>query len=137
VVAGSVENGESQGGSCSILLVDDNKINQKVVVLMLSRFGIVPTLADSGPQAVELARQRRFDLVLMDLHMPGMDGIEATRQIRSQLGERSPPVVALTADSTSAGDANAHQRGLAGYLTKPVNSETLRQCINLHTHFKI
>lgn len=114
---------------CKILLVEDNKINQKVVSLMLGKFGIHPALADSGADALELVRDQTFDLILMDLHMPGMGGVETTNRIRDVLGGSCPPIVALTADAVHGNEAIVLGQGLSGFLTKPISCEILQACI--------
>jgi CheY-like chemotaxis protein len=123
--------------SCSILLVEDNPINQKVVVLMLGRFGIKPVVANNGDAAIQAVGETSFDLILMDLHMPGMGGIEAAGKIREILGEKCPPIVALTADAVKGNEANVREQGMSGFLTKPVSTETLRSCILEHTGVRI
>ena len=122
--------------NCSILLVEDNAINQKVVKLMLGKFDIDPAISDSGAHAIEAVKDRKFDLILMDLHMPGMDGIEAAGYLQEYLGEACPPIVALTADSVFSKDADIGEIGFSGFLTKPVNADTLRQCIHEQTTFR-
>ena len=94
-------------------------------------------MAETGQEAVERAHAGPFDLILMDLHMPGMDGMEATRHIKADLGERCPPIVALTADVMQGSDEDARKKGLDGFLTKPINSNILRDCINSHTRFTV
>ena len=135
VIAGDSIDMEDSSPRCSILLVDDNKINQKVVVLMLARFGLNPVVVDSGAEAVAKASEERFDLILMDLHMPGMDGLEAASRIRDMLGQDCPDIVALTADAYTVRDGPSQL--LDGFLMKPVNSDQLRQCIFEHTAFKV
>lgn len=135
VISGESMNLEAPADSCSILLVEDNKINQKIVVLMLARFGLTPIVVDSGLEAVEQVDQKHFDLILMDLHMPGMDGLEASRRIREKLGNNCPDIVALTADAYSSRENNG--QSLDGFLMKPINSDQLRQCLMEHTAFKV
>jgi CheY-like chemotaxis protein len=123
--------------SCSILLAEDNKINQKLVLLILDKLGVKADTAETGQEAVDKATSQAFDLILMDLHMPGMDGVQATQEIKAGLGEQCPPIVALTADAMRGSDAEAMERGLDGYLTKPINSDMLRDCISAHTGFNL
>lgn len=115
-----------------ILLVDDNQINRKVVYLMLSKIGVIAQTASSGEEAIEKAADGNFDLILMDLHMPGMGGIEAARKIREKLGDEAPAIVALTADVVKGMDEQVRVNGMAGYLTKPISSETLKTCLAEH-----
>lgn len=123
--------------SCSILLAEDNKINQKLVLLILQKLGAQAELAESGQEAVDKAETSRFDLILMDLHMPGMDGVQATRILKTDLGDECPPIVALTADAIRGNFAQEMENGLDGFLTKPINSTMLRDCINEHTRFQL
>lgn len=125
------------GGSdrLSILLVEDNPINQRIAVLMLGHLGVVPTIAASGEEALECIRQHSFDLVLMDLHMPGIDGLETSRRMRSALGENCPPIVALTADLVRASQAQSEAGLVDGVLPKPINTEILRRSLTEFTGF--
>jgi len=100
---------------------------------MLGRFRIIPAIASSGIEAIGMVENQTFDLILMDLHMPGMDGVEAVSKIRELLGEQCPPIVALTADSVFNLDGDMRQNGFNGFLTKPVNADTFRKCILEHT----
>lgn len=110
-------------------MAEDNKINQKLMVLMLGKLGVQPSIANNGIQAVEVALEKRFDLILMDMHMPGMDGLEATKQIRAALGDSSPSIVALTADVVQTSIDQALRNGIDAYLTKPISMDMLRECI--------
>lgn len=115
----------------SVLVVEDNKVNQKVAKQMLTKMGCEVTLADNGLQAVEVTADRRFDLVLMDCHMPVMDGIESCRQIRTReqsQGETDPlTIVALTADVMVEIKKGCESAGMNGYLCKPISLEELRR----------
>lgn len=109
----------------SVLVVDDNEAARKVAEAYLRRGGYGVHLASSGRAALELAAQFRFDLVLMDLQMPGMDGIETVERLREVPGYEKTPVIALTAN---AGDEYRNlclSHGMQGYLPKPVESDLL------------
>jgi len=116
-----------KGAETRVLLVDDNHINRKVVTLMMGKLGICPDTASNGQEAVQKVTSNVYDLVLMDLHMPGMGGMDATKKIRETLGEAAPPIVALTADAIKGMDEQVKANGMVGYITKPVSSETLKE----------
>ena len=122
-------------GRPSILLVEDNRINQRIVVLMLGHLGVVPKVASSGEEALHLINHTSFDLVLMDLHMPGIDGLETSRLMRESLGENCPPIIALTADLLRASQAREEGSGIDGILPKPINTEILRRTITEFTGY--
>lgn len=111
-----------------VLVVEDNRTNQLVARKMLERLGCVVTLAASGQEGIEAIRGEPYDLVFMDWHMPGMNGLEATCEVRAwevaEARERMP-IIALTANAMD-GDANrCLDAGMDGYLAKPVNMDGL------------
>jgi CheY-like chemotaxis protein len=117
--------------SLHILLAEDNAVNQRVAVLLLGRLGIKPDLANNGQEAVDLVKSHEYDIVLMDVQMPVMDGIQATLTIRNTLRhEDQPIIVALTAGAMSSDREAAFSAGVDAYLTKPLRLETLRDQIN-------
>lgn len=109
-----------------ILLAEDNPVNQKVALACLSRMGYRADVAASGLEALEAVRREAYDVVLMDVQMPAMDGFEATRRIRSLLppGE-GPWVVALTASAMTGDAEKCAAAGMNDYLSKPVRIEEL------------
>jgi two-component system, sensor histidine kinase and response regulator len=114
-----------------ILLVEDNPINQKVALRLLEKAGHSVTVAWNGREAVTTATEREFDLVLMDVQMPEMDGLEATATIRQQEHgtERHLPIVALTAHALVGDREKCLQAGMDGYVTKPVQAPVLFQAM--------
>lgn len=109
-----------------ILVAEDNPVNQKVIRLMLERLGYRPDIVGNGLEAVQALRLRPYDLVLMDMQMPELDGLAATRRIRAELPpERQPRIVVLTANVFSEGRAAAQAAGVDGYLTKPLEPAAL------------
>jgi signal transduction histidine kinase/CheY-like chemotaxis protein/HPt (histidine-containing phosphotransfer) domain-containing protein len=119
-----------------VLLVEDSPINQYVATAMLERLGVSVTVAVNGAAAVELVRGRTFDLVLMDCHMPEMDGFEATRRIRTWERSVSPgpdlPIVALTANALSGDREACLAAGMTDYLAKPLTGSRLAEMLAKH-----
>jgi CheY-like chemotaxis protein len=111
-------------GPLRVLVAEDNPINQRVMVARLGRGGHQVTVVDDGEQAVSAATAGGFDLVLMDLQMPRMDGIEAARQIRARLGT-APPIVAVTAHAYQFEWGRCSAAGIDDYLTKPFGQAEL------------
>ena len=115
-----------------ILLVEDNKTNQLVFTQLIKAFDWDISVAHNGVEAVEFCAHRSFDLVLMDINMPYLDGVEATQQIRAQEQEnaRKPvPIVALTANSMADQIENYLASGMTGFLPKPLKKKDLLRVI--------
>jgi signal transduction histidine kinase/CheY-like chemotaxis protein len=111
-----------------VLLVEDNAVNQRLMCTLLARLGVEVLLAGDGRQAVEAFGRYTCDMVLMDVQMPVMDGIEATRAIRAMPGSgESVPIVALTANAGSGDREACLAAGMSDYLTKPVRAAALRE----------
>lgn len=114
----------------SVLVVDDIEINLTVAEALLGTFEIRPVLALSGAEAAELAGRKHFDIVFMDHMMPGMDGIEATKQIRKLGGHlKELPIIALTANALSGMEEMYLSHGLSGFLPKPLELPALNRCL--------
>jgi two-component system, sensor histidine kinase len=107
----------------SILLVEDGATNRKLIDLVLRRAGVQVTMAENGQIGVNLARAQRFDLILMDMQMPVMDGYLATAELRR--GGLEIPIVALTANSMKGDAERCLAAGCSGFLSKPIDSERL------------
>ena len=132
------EPGDAGEGTLSarVLLAEDDTINQMVVEAMLTRLGCVVEVAPDGAAVCEAAARGRYDMILMDCHMPVMDGFEATRRIREHEARgrvARTPIVALTADALAADRDRCLQAGMDDYLTKPVSSVTLAGAIERWT----
>lgn len=121
-----VENNRELEGM-RILLVEDNETNQIVTQNILASWGIESDIANNGLECLELVRQRDYDLILMDIQMPEMDGYEATRHIRSDMPEpkRNITIIALTANAFSGIDDKCLQVGMNDYISKPVRNDSL------------
>ena len=111
-----------------VLVAEDGVVNQCVLVGLLELSGHKTTIANDGQEAVEFLRQRSFDVCLMDLDMPNLDGIAATRQIRSQ--GNSLPVFAMTAHHDQHHADRCYEAGMNGYLTKPIVPEDLQRVLS-------
>ena len=121
-------------GSLKILLAEDNPINALLTRELLRRRGHKLTEVTSGEAAVKAMEDGIFDIVLTDIHMPGMDGIEATRAIRAleaAHGRRRTPIVALTADALETGKRACKEAGMDGFLTKPIDPAQLDKMFNI------
>jgi CheY-like chemotaxis protein len=104
-----------------VLVVEDNEKNMKLFRDVLQAKGYVPLEATSGEQAVELATEHVPDLILMDVQLPGIDGIEALGRIRGDERTAAIPVVALTAQAMAGDRERFLESGFDGYISKPVN----------------
>jgi len=111
-----------------VLLAEDNAFNQQLLAQLLADLGVQVTLAANGSEACKLAELTRFDIILMDIHMPVMGGISATRHIRQGIN-RATPVIALTADVFADQDRYLGTLGVSDYLYKPVSPEQLAAMI--------
>jgi CheY-like chemotaxis protein len=109
-----------------LLLVEDNKINQKLALVLLQRLGYSVDIAENGHEAVAAASKLPYALIFMDMQMPEMDGIEATRQIRSGAGpNKNSPIVALTANAMLSDQQACRLAGMNDYLSKPFSQQEL------------
>ncbi len=109
-----------------VLLVEDNATNQVVATAVLAKFDLKPDLAGNGLEAIEAVRKRDYDIVLMDVHMPELDGLEATRAIRSMPEpKRAVPIVALTANALESDIEDCRAAGMNGHVAKPFQREEL------------
>ena len=117
-------------GPPRVLVVEDNAVNQKVTALMLERLSLAPTVAGNGHEALALLERADYDVVLMDCHMPDMDGFEATARVRELPGDRGQvPIVALTASTTAEDRERCIRAGMDDFLAKPVDREQLAEVV--------
>lgn len=109
-----------------ILLAEDTDVNARLIVAVLEKSGYEVTVAVDGAQAVKFGEIGDFDLILMDMNMPEMDGLEATRQLRAGGSPmRNVTIIALTADDDPAAQKRCIEAGMNGFLSKPINMATL------------
>ena len=116
-----------------VLLAEDNEVNQEVAIGMLMALGCNADLAENGSAAVIAAKGKRYDLILMDCHMPEMNGFEASRKLReleSKQGLSRTPIVALTADIKKGIEAECVEAGMDGYLSKPFSKIKLEELLD-------
>jgi len=118
-----------------ILVAEDNAINQKLITNILNRLGIEVTIANNGEEALKYRQEKEFDMLLMDIEMPVMGGMEATAKIRSferDQKKRHLPVIALTANALSGDRAKYLSTGMDGYLAKPIQLDALKEILLSH-----
>lgn len=117
-----------------ILLAEDNMINQKIASLTFKTMGVSIDIASNGQEALEMYRQHQYDLIMMDLHMPVMDGLEASRQIRSFEQETNSGkrvyMIALSATSVSEIKEKCLESGMDDFMEKPFKEKELRNLLS-------
>lgn len=123
----------------TLLLVEDNILNQKLIFLNLVKFGFKIDVASNGIEALEKFKERKYNLILMDLMMPLMDGLEATREIRNIESENGShtPIVGLTANTYDADREKCLANGMDEFMTKPFDIEVFQEIIKelgIHSH---
>jgi CheY-like chemotaxis protein len=118
------------GNGLNLLVAEDNAVNRKLIGLMLEALGHLCTFAEDGEKAVTLAGRGGFDVVLMDVQMPLIDGMEATRRIRA-LGTSAAriPVIAVTANAMSGDREKYLAAGMDGYVSKPITIAALAEAL--------
>jgi signal transduction histidine kinase len=121
-------NGDVSRG-CTVLVVEDNPVNRKLARNVLRSRGYRVLEADTGEEGLEIARSELPHLILMDLELPGLDGIEATRRLKADPHTRAIPIVALSAHAQATDEARAREAGCAGYIAKPIRLSRFPQQI--------
>lgn len=117
----------------SVLVVEDNAVNQRLMCALLKRLGCEFDIANDGAEGVEAATHREYDVILMDMQMPVMDGLEATSAIRADGPNQTTPIIAVTANVDDALSADAEAVGISDILTKPIKRTSLVQLIRRRT----
>ena len=118
-----------------ILVVEDNVINQRIIAVILEQLGHSCVIVADGVMCLETIQKARFDAILMDLHMPNMDGYQATRQIRAMEADLQAvdfpamPIIALTADARPETREAAFAAGVTGFLNKPISIPELYEAL--------
>jgi two-component system sensor histidine kinase/response regulator len=122
-----------------VLLAEDNRVNQRVAVAMLEKRGHVVTVVENGRLATDALKRESFDVVLMDVQMPEMNGLEATLRIREhelQTGRRTP-IVAMTAHAMSGDRERCLEAGMDSYITKPITMAALISKVESFGHRRV
>ncbi len=129
--ASVLDNSKEKG----LLIVEDNSLNTFVLTQFLSGWGLEPDVAENGYEALDKLKAKAYSLVLMDLHMPGIDGFETTKKIRNELNLEKLPIIALTANTQPGIRQKVLSAGMTDYISKPFEPEVLFQ--KLKRYFKI
>ena len=131
----SLQDAREPGASLSILLAEDNLVNQRLAVRLLEKRGHRVSVAENGSQALKALERSHFDVVFMDVQMPEMDGMEATKRIREaeRLTGRHQFIVALTAHAMKGDEERCREAGMDAYLSKPIRTQELDQILSI-TH---
>ncbi len=117
----------------TILIAEDNIINQKLALRLLQQLGYSADIAANGKEALEMTKQKHYDIILMDLHMPELDGLSATREIvRTIDASIRPKIIAMTADAMSGDREKCIDAGMDDYISKPVRLEGLRSMLRIY-----
>ncbi len=112
-----------------VLYAEDNPVNQKLLAMMIKTMGIEIDLASNGLEAVEKARKKQYNIILMDIQMPEMDGFEATRNIIVSMQKNRPIIIAVTANATLADKKKCFEAGMNDFITKPIKADELKQTL--------
>jgi two-component system cell cycle response regulator DivK len=113
-----------------VLVVEDNLMNMELVTFILTAGGIDVTQAFDGPEALDKIKEKTFDLILLDIQLPGMDGIEVIRIINIDKAALNTPIVALTAHAMQGDEQKFINVGCIGYISKPIDISTFVERVN-------
>lgn len=130
--AGAEATAEADDGRPQVLFVDDNEVARRIVSHILKRSNYRAVCADGGQQGIDAAKRTRFDLILMDLQMPVVNGLEATSVIRTIPGYRETPILALTANYSEEFLRRCQDAGFQGFVSKPIQREDLLREMKRH-----
>ncbi|MBF0466729.1 MAG: response regulator [Nitrospirae bacterium] len=125
--------------SLYILIAEDNVVNQRLAVTLLQKRGHMPVVATNGREAIDMLTKLSFDIVLMDVQMPRMDGLEATRYIRSSKDceiNKNVPIIAMTAHALKGDKEHCLEAGVTDYIAKPFNADDLYKLIDKYAYYR-
>jgi CheY-like chemotaxis protein len=108
-----------------ILIADDNPVNREILKSILECAGLMTDTAGDGAQAIAMARQVHYRVILMDMQMPNVDGLEATRKIREIPGHLNTPIIAMTANTSIEDQTNCFEAGMSDFMAKPFHPNRL------------
>jgi len=115
-----------------ILLIEDNAVNRDLIQFLLESKGYLVREAATAEEAFEILKTQRPDLIVMDIQLPGMDGLEATKKLKENPATRDIPVVAVTSYAMKGDRESAAAAGCVGYITKPIDKTTFLQQVAAH-----
>ena len=120
-----------------VLVVDDNRVNLKVISMSLNQFGVMADCTGSGEEAVTMVREKEYDMVIMDILMPGMNGMETTKAIRSLDYDycKEMPIVAWTVDNQDGSEKDYFEAGMNDLLQKPVQMDSLKEMLTKYLNW--
>jgi CheY-like chemotaxis protein len=110
-------------------MAEDNQVNRKLAERLFKRHGYEIDFAEDGHEAVEKATSQAYRIILMDIEMPGRNGLEAAQAIRAEMGEQTPPIVALTAHTMEGQREQFLAQGMDAYLSKPIKMEAFEEIL--------
>ena len=116
-------------GAKRILLIEDNAVNRRLAQFLLKSQGYEVWEVTCAPEAFAALKERRPDLILMDIQLPGMDGLTATRQLKEDPATRDIPVLAVTSYAMKGDEAKAFEAGCSGYVTKPIDKKLFLETV--------
>jgi CheY-like chemotaxis protein len=116
-------------GKLRVLLVEDNLVNQRIVSVILRKRGFIVDIANNGSEALAMMEQHEYQLVLMDVQMPVLDGLEATRHIRANPAWAQLPIIAMTAHAMNGDREDCMSAGMNGYISKPIHPDHLMSLV--------
>ena len=112
-----------------IIVAEDNAINQKLILRMFQMLGYTIHIASNGYEVIGILNQMKIDIVFMDIQMPEMDGLEATRRIVEQWGDLRPMIIAMTANALQSDKENYLAAGMDDYISKPITLDQIKMRI--------